>query len=35
LPEKITIDKSGADTAVTHSVNDDACLEIEFANASI
>ena len=29
LPEKITIDKSGANTAAIHSVNDDACLEIE------
>ena len=29
LPEKITIDKSGADMAAIHSVNVDACLEIE------
>ena len=29
LPEKITIDKSGANKAVIHSVNVDACLEIE------
>jgi len=29
LPEKITIDKSGADTAATRSVNTDDCLEIE------
>jgi putative transposase len=29
LPEKVTIDKSGADTAAIHSVNDDACFEIE------
>ena len=29
LPEKITIDKSGANTAAIHSVNVDACLEIE------
>jgi putative transposase len=29
LPEKITIDKSGANTAAIQSVNDDACLEIE------
>jgi len=26
LPEKITIDKSGANTAAIHSVNVDACL---------
>ena len=29
LPEKITIDKSGANTAAIHSVNEDACLDIE------
>ena len=29
LPEKITIDKSGANTAAIHSVNVDACLDIE------
>ncbi len=29
LPEKITIDKSGANTAAIHSVNGDTCLEIE------
>ena len=29
LPEKITIDKSRANTAAIRSVNDDACLEIE------
>ena len=29
LPEKITIDKSGANTAAIHSGNDDACLDIE------
>ena len=29
LPEKITIDKSGANTAATHSVNAHTCLEIE------
>ena len=29
LPEKITIDKSGANTAAIDSVNDDACLKIE------
>jgi len=29
LPEKITIDKSGANTAAIKSVNDDACLDIE------
>lgn len=29
LPEKITIDKSGANTAAICSVNDDACLDIE------
>ena len=29
LPEKITIDKSGANTAAIRSVNDDACLDIE------
>jgi len=30
LPEKITTDKSGANTAAIRSVNDDACLDIEF-----
>jgi transposase-like protein len=29
LPEKLTIDKSGANTAAIHSVNMDACLDIE------
>jgi putative transposase len=29
LPEKITIDKSGANTAAIYSVNEDACLDIE------
>jgi putative transposase len=29
LPEKITIDKSGSNTAAICSVNDDACLDIE------
>ena len=29
LPVKITIDKSGANTAAIHSVNEDACLDIE------
>ena len=29
MPQKITIDKSGANTAAIHSVNADACLEIE------
>jgi putative transposase len=29
LPEKITIDKSGANTAAIKSVNADACLDIE------
>ena len=29
LPEKITIDKSGANTAAIKSVNEDACLDIE------
>jgi putative transposase len=29
LPERIIIDKSGANTAAIHSVNEDACLEIE------
>ena len=29
LPEKITIDKSGANTAAIHSFNADACLDIE------
>jgi transposase-like protein len=29
LPEKIAIDKSGANTAAIRSGNDDACLEIE------
>jgi transposase-like protein len=29
LPEKITIDKSGANTAAIRSINDDACLDIE------
>ncbi len=29
LPEKITIDQSGANTAAIQSINDDACLEIE------
>ena len=29
LPEKITIDKSGANTAAIRSVNQDACLDIE------
>ena len=29
LPEKITIDKSGANTAAIHSVNEGACLDIE------
>ncbi len=29
LPEKITIDKCGANTAAIHSVNEDACLDIE------
>jgi transposase-like protein len=29
LPEKITIDKSGANTAAIHSVNVDVCLEIQ------
>jgi transposase-like protein len=29
LPEKITIDKSGTNTAAIKSVNEDACLDIE------
>ena len=29
MPKKITIDKSGANTAAIKSVNDDACLDIE------
>jgi transposase-like protein len=29
MPEKITIDKSGANTAAIHGVNADACLAIE------
>ena len=29
LPEKITIDKSGANTAAIRSINADACLDIE------
>jgi transposase-like protein len=29
LPDKITIDKSGANTAAIRSVNADACLDIE------
>lgn len=29
LPEKITIDKSGANTAAIHSVNDYACVDVE------
>ncbi len=29
LPEKINIDKSGANTAAIHNINDDACLDIE------
>ena len=29
LPEKVTIDKSGANTTAIHSVNADACVEIE------
>ena len=29
MPQKITIDKSGANTAAIHSVNADACLKIE------
>jgi transposase-like protein len=29
LPDKITIDKSGCNTAATRSVNDDACVDIE------
>ena len=29
LPEKIAIDKSGANTAAIRSVNEDACLDIE------
>ena len=29
LPERITIDKSGANTAAIRSVNDDACVDIE------
>ncbi len=29
LPEKITIDKSGANTAAIRSVNEDACLDVE------
>jgi putative transposase len=29
LPDKITIDKSGAKTAAIRSVNEDACLDIE------
>ena len=29
VPKKITIDKSGANTAAIKSVNDDACLDIE------
>lgn len=29
LPDKITIDKSGANTAAIRSVNDDACVDIE------
>jgi putative transposase len=29
LPEKVTIDKSGANTAAIHGVNADACLDIE------
>ena len=33
LPEKITIDKSGANTAAIKSVFDDACLDIELRQA--
>lgn len=29
LPEKITIDKSGANTAAIRSINDDACVDVE------
>ena len=29
LPEKITIDKNGANTAAIRSINSDACLDIE------
>lgn len=34
LPEKLTIDKSGANTAAIRSVNEDACLDIEPRNGS-
>jgi transposase-like protein len=29
LPERITIDKSGANTAAIRSINDDACVDVE------
>jgi transposase-like protein len=29
LPDKITIDKSGANTAAIRSINDDACVDVE------
>ena len=35
LPEKITIDKSGANTAAIHSVNEDACLDIELRQCKV
>lgn len=33
LPDKITIDKSGANTAAIRSVNVDACLDIELRHS--
>ena len=35
LPEKITIDKSRANTAAIHSVNEDACLDIELRQCKV
>jgi putative transposase len=35
LPEKITIDKSGANTAAIYSVNEDACLDIELRHRAV
>jgi transposase-like protein len=33
LPEKITIDKSGANTAAIRSINDNACVDIELCQS--
>lgn len=35
LPERTTIDKSGANTAAIRSINEDACLDIDFAPIQI